>query len=199
MLTFSSIKAKIATLSGGCLLMSAMVLVGWSLVGGRQTGDFVQQKTETLLNKNAENHLGAIANANRHAISGLNLDIALDAARGFASTFSLLAGPSSSLPPATRRTELKKILETLLRQEPTLNGTYTAIEPNALDGLDADFRGKRETGTVDTGKVPAYWTRDKSGKIGLQTLVEYDSRAQHPNGVMKGGLVHRPIGERRGM
>jgi hypothetical protein len=74
MLTFSSIKAKIATLSDGCLLMSAMVLVGWSLVGGRQTGDFVQQKTETLLNKNAENHLGAIANANRHAISGLNLE-----------------------------------------------------------------------------------------------------------------------------
>jgi methyl-accepting chemotaxis protein len=104
----------------------------------------------------------------------------------------LLAGPSSSLPPATRRTELKKILETLLRQEPTLNGTYTAFEPNALDGLDADFRGKRETGTVDTGRFLAYWTRDKSGKIGLQTLVEYDSRAQHPNGVMKGGWYIGP-------
>jgi hypothetical protein len=62
MLTFSSMKTKIATLSGGCLLMSALVLVGWSLVGGRQTGDFVQQKTETLLDKNAENYLGAIAN-----------------------------------------------------------------------------------------------------------------------------------------
>ncbi|MBK1616785.1 methyl-accepting chemotaxis protein, partial [Rubrivivax gelatinosus] len=43
-----------------------------------------------------------------------------------------------------------------------------------------------------TGRVLPYWTRDADGKIALQPLVEYDSEALHPNGVMKGGWFLGP-------
>jgi methyl-accepting chemotaxis protein len=188
---FSSVKTEIAALAGLCLFASAIVLVGWSLFSGQQTATFVQQKTETLLNRNAETYLGTVSSEQAREVR-LSFRTALDAARDFASVFAVVAAPDSSLPPEQRRSTLNRILESVLRREPTLNGTYTAWEPNALDGLDDTYRNKRETGTDQTGRFLAYWTRDASAKIGLQTLVEYDSRALHPNGVMKGGWYIGP-------
>ncbi|HNM44822.1 methyl-accepting chemotaxis protein, partial [Plasticicumulans sp.] len=37
-----------------------------------------------------------------------------------------------------------------------------------------------------------YWTRDSSGHIAVQPLVEYDSRERHPNGVIKGAWYLGP-------
>ena len=37
-----------------------------------------------------------------------------------------------------------------------------------------------------------YWNRDDKGHMAMQTLVEYDSRELHPNGVMKGGWYIGP-------
>ena len=87
---------------------------------------------------------------------------------------------------------MNAILAANLKREPLLNGTYTAWEPNAVDGEDAAFKDKRDTGTDGTGRFLPYWNRDDKGHMAMQTLVEYDSRELHPNGVMKGGWYIGP-------
>ena len=191
MFRFASVKSKIATLAGLCLLASMVALIGCNVFLAYQTGQFVQDKTETVLNKNAEAYLGAVANEQARNIR-LEFRSALDAARHLASIFAVMTGPDSALPAEQRRAEFNRILATLLRNNPTLNGTYTAWEPDALDGQDAAYRNRANTGTDATGRFIPYWNRDKSGHIGMQPLVEYDSRALHPNGVMKGGWYLGP-------
>ncbi len=191
MLRFKSVKTRIATLSGLCLLGAAVILVGWNLFLGHQTGTFVQEKTEAALNQDAEVYLGAVAAEQARNIR-LELRTALDAARDFATTFAILAGPDSALPAAERRATFNRLLETTLRRDTSLNGTYSAWEPNAVDGQDEANRNRRETGTDATGRFLSYWTRDQSGHIAVQPLVEYDSRELHQNGLVKGGWYLDP-------
>jgi methyl-accepting chemotaxis protein len=190
-LTFTSVRTKIATLSGLCLFGTALMLSGWNLVTGWHTSAFVQQRTESLLSSNAEHLLASVA-AEQAGVIRTEFRSAMDVARDLSSTFATLAAPDSSLAPALRRSQLNRILDATLRRAPTLNGTYTAWEPNALDGGDAAIKGKRETGTDETGRFIPYWNRDKSGHVEMQPLVEYNSRELHPNGVMKGGWYIGP-------
>ncbi|MBS0642700.1 MAG: HAMP domain-containing protein [Proteobacteria bacterium] len=144
-----------------------------------------------VLNRKAEEFLGQVAAVQANKIL-LDFRTALDAARDMAASFSILADGKSGLPAEARRTDINRILEAVLRREPLLNGTYTAWEPDALDGQDAAYRNRRETGTDATGRYIPYWNRDNSGHVAMQPLVEYDSRALHPNGVMKGGWYIGP-------
>ncbi len=190
-LQFGSVRAKIAAISGACLLGTAALLTGWNLLAAFRTADVVEARTEALLDQGAVDYLGGIAAVQANRIR-LEFRTALDAARAMASSFGALAGPESSLAPELRRAQLNRILEAVLRNEPNLNGTYTAWEPDALDGADAAHRGRRETGTDGTGRFIPYWNRDAAGQIRMQPLVEYESQERHPNGVPKGGWYLGP-------
>ncbi len=191
MLTFKSIKVKIATLSGLCLLGSGVLLTGWSLLAARSSEGLVEAASSQLLNKSARDYLAEVAGL-QASVLRLEFRTALDVARDQASAFAVLAGGTAGTPPEARRAQINAILAANLNREPRLNGTYTAWEPNALDGEDAAFKGRRETGTDDTGRFIPYWNRDKSGHIAMQPLVEYNSRKLHPNGVMEGGWYIGP-------
>ncbi|MBN8900176.1 MAG: HAMP domain-containing protein, partial [Rhodospirillales bacterium] len=119
---------------------------------------------------------------------------AFDAARTMARTFeSIAVDPAQGgVPPAQRRALLNSILHNVLEQNPSFNGTYSAWEPDAVDGADHAFAGRTETGTDTTGRFLSYWTRDDKGHVALQPLVEYDSAERHPNGVVKGGWYLGP-------
>jgi len=189
---FRSIKAKIAISAGLCLLASIVLLSGWNLYVAWKTRAFVEADTAAVLNQDAEQYLGALSAEQANTLR-LEFRTALAAARDEASTFAVLADPVGGLPVAARRAEFNRILEAILRREPRLNGTYSAWEPDAIDGQDASFRDRRETGTDQTGRFLPYWNRDKSGHVAMQPLVEYDSRALHPNGVMKGAWYIGPM------
>ncbi len=191
MLSFKSVKTKIATLSGLCVLCTVVLLTGWSLVSARNTEAFVTTASDQLLDKSARDYLTEVAGLQASALR-LEFRTALDIARDQASAFAVLAGGAAATPPDARRVQINEILAANLNREPRLNGTYTAWEPNALDGQDAALKGRRETGTDDTGRFLPYWNRDKTGHVAMQTLVEYDSRELHPNGVMKGGWYIGP-------
>ncbi len=191
MLKFKSLKTKIATLSGLCVLGSSVLLTGWSLLSANSTQRFVAASSEQLLNKTARDYLAEAAGVQANAIR-IEFDTALEIARNQASAFAVIAGGDASTPSERRRAQINAILAANLSREPRLNGTYTAWEPNALDGQDAAYKDKRETGTDGTGRFIPYWNRGTGGRIAMQPLVEYDSRDLHPNGVMKGGWYIGP-------
>jgi methyl-accepting chemotaxis protein len=185
------VKSRITALAGFCLLGAVLVLTGWSVITARNSGVFVRDTTERLLGTKANEFLGQVAATEANGIY-LDIRTAMDAARDEATTFAVLAGSNMATPAAERRKQINGILESVLKREPQLNGTYNAWEPNAVDGHDADLAGKQATDADPTGRFVPYWTRGADGHIAVQPLVEYDSRALHANGVMKGGWYIGP-------
>ncbi|WP_244670778.1 methyl-accepting chemotaxis protein [Rhodoplanes elegans] len=182
-----SIQAKIASLAGVCLVGTAGVLVGYGVLSSSWNNQFVDQNVSSLLERNGRETLQYLAAREARAVQR-EFTVALVAARTMAESFAVLASTSGAATPnEVRRDQLNRILLDVLKQNPQLNGTYSAWEPGALDGRDGEFKNRREAGSDATGRFLPYWTRGQDGKIAIQPLVEYDSRDRHPNGVMKGG------------
>ncbi|MBX9458614.1 MAG: HAMP domain-containing protein [Rhizobium sp.] len=70
----------------------------------------------------------------------------------------------------TDRASADRLLETLLRDNPSTLGVWTGWEPNAFDGKDTDFAGK--PGHDATGRYVPYWVRS-GDKIIKEPLIDY--------------------------
>jgi methyl-accepting chemotaxis protein len=95
------------------------------------------------------------------------------------------------------RSQINSILLSVLESNKDFNGTYSCWEPDALDGNDSQYAGTGNGSNETTGRFTPYWTRSSSGKIAVQPLVEYDTDAKHPNGVLKGGWYINPKKDNR--
>ncbi len=190
---FRSIQSKIALLSAACVLGATGVLVGYGIIASSNTKDFVATQASTLSDRKTKESLETLASTQAGAIRS-TLDMAFDAARNMARSFEVLAAsPDKGGAPLTqRRAQFNAILLTVLKDNPQFNGTYSAWEPDALDGQDNAHRNRNDLGSDATGRFLPYWTRDAGGRVAIQPLVEYDSSALHPNGVMKGGWYIGP-------
>ena len=188
-----SIQSKIAMLSGLCLAGTVAVLVGFAVLSTRSSNEFVTGNVERIIESKTTESLQNLA-ATQAGLLRSEFDTALNAARTMASSFASLAddGAPGHVPPEKRREAFNGVLLSVLKNNPLFNGTYSAWEPDALDGRDEEFRNRREAGTDATGRFIPYWNRDQNGRIAMQSLVEYDSRDRHPNGVMKGGWYIGP-------
>jgi len=189
---FKSIQTKIAVLAGLCVLSATAGLVGYGIVSAGQTQRFVGDNVTELTEAKTREGLATLASTQAGIIRA-SLDSAFDTARNLARGFEVAVGDKTSGTPIDlRRGQLNGMLLNLLKDNPRFNGTYSAWEPNALDGKDEDYRNRRDVGSDATGRFLPYWTRDAAGKIAIQPLVEYDSSELHPNGVMKGGWYIGP-------
>lgn len=188
-----SIQLKIALLAGVCVVAASSALVSFSIVSAGNSKAYVGERLDTLLEDDTRDHLQALALA-QAALIGSPLNSAFDSARNIARVFEVAAarGDKATIPAGARRAELNAILLNVLKDNPRFNGTYSAWEPNALDGQDALFRDRADVGSDATGRFLPYWTRSTDGNLAVQPLVEYDSSALHPNGVMKGGWYLGP-------
>jgi len=188
-----SIQNKIAALAGACLAGTVMILVVFGVVSTRTTNDYVGENVARILDKTTQDSLQNLA-ASQAGLVRSEFETALNAARTMAHSFATMVDEMNPghVPVDTRREALNGILLNVLRNNALFNGTYSAWEPDALDARDDEFRNRRDTGTDATGRFIPYWNRDRSGRIAMQPLVEYDSRALHPNGVMKGGWYIGP-------
>jgi len=187
-----SIQQKITIFTGGCLLITALAIVGDGIYTSLGMRDFVTAETSRSTGNLTKKALQHKAEAEAGKIKA-QLDLGFDAARTMAQTVSVLAdGKNGGLPLHERRTQFNAVLRHVLEQNPGFNGTYSAWEPDALDGNDAAFKSRYEVGSDGTGRFLPYWTRDASGRIAIQPLVEYDSTEKHANGLVKGAWYINP-------
>ncbi|MCO5731855.1 methyl-accepting chemotaxis protein [Rhizobium sp. SSA_523] len=181
---------KIAVLSGICVLTAVGGLLGYGIVAASNSQTYVSTNMTSLSRDMTIKSLTNAALAQARTIQG-NLNEAFDAARITARSFEAMA-KSDAIAADQRRAQFNAILLNVLKDNPQFNGTYSAWEPNALDGKDETYRNKASAGSDATGRFLPYWTRAADGKIDIQPLVEYDSHALHPNGVVKGGWYIGP-------
>nr|WP_114149345.1 methyl-accepting chemotaxis protein [Rhizobium wuzhouense] len=190
-----SIQSKIALLAGVCVVAASSALVGYSIVSAAKSQAFVGDHVASLTEEATKTQLKTLTLAQASLIRA-PLDTAFDAARNMARMFEISAVNDGGVTPAVgqQRARFNAILLNVLKDNPGFNGTYSAWEPDALDGQDRLFRDRKDVGSDMTGRFLPYWTRGADGTLAVQPLVEYDSTALHPNGVMKGGWYIGPQG-----
>ncbi|MES1975929.1 MAG: methyl-accepting chemotaxis protein [Pseudomonadota bacterium] len=187
-----SLQRKIALIAGLCLAITVVLLVSFSSVSAITSHRYVNDEVGGIVTSQAKDTLQNRAAVEARSIKGA-LDVAFDAARTTAQSFSVLAGGGpGSTGAGQRRVQFNAIMRRVLEQNPGFNGTYSAWEPNALDGADAAFVNNRAMGSDGTGRYLPYWTRSANGSVAIQPLVEYDSAERHPNGLLKGGWYIGP-------
>jgi methyl-accepting chemotaxis protein len=187
-----SIKTRIASLSVVCLVATVGAVVGYGVWSSKTSNEIANANAAKLLDEISRDALLNLATT-QAAVIRSEVDTAFGAARNMARSFETIASDTAAATPVElRRAQLNATLLSVLKDNPRFNGTYSAWAPDAIDGKDADFKGKADVGSDATGRALPYWTRDGAGKIALQPLVEYDSRDKHPNGLMKGGWFIGP-------
>ncbi|AJD51365.1 methyl-accepting chemotaxis sensory transducer with Cache sensor [Thalassospira xiamenensis M-5 = DSM 17429] len=173
-------------------MATVAALVGYNLVSTRISNDHVTTEVMEIVDSQVKETLLNRARFEAMKIQS-ELNTGFDAARNLAHVFSVLADDKNAGTPASeRRAQLNAALENVLEENSAFNGTYSAWEPNALDGNDAAFKGNKAMGSDDTGRFLPYWTRSASGDIAIQPLVEYDSNEKHANGLVKGDWYISP-------
>lgn len=136
------------------LLLSIFISSGINYNSSRKT---VEEGAITLISE--------VARKNALEVK-TELDNAFAVARTIADTFSAVRDEK-----AVSRPALDKILVNYLQTNPSLIGTWSAWEPNALDGDDANWVSKAPYDK--TGRYVPYFYR-ADGKIASEPLIAYD-------------------------
>ena len=193
-----SIQSKIAIFSILCITLTVVSLVMTSLLFSRDTNEYVAETATSVVGGQIKARLLNEAGLQAGVINS-RLSVGIQTARNMATTFSKLASSSEGLPAEIRREKFNGILRHTVEQNSTINGTYSAWEPNALDGDDAAYRNRTDIGSDNTGRFLPYWTKDASGKAVVQALVEYEDTSMASYGLQKGAwyLDPRSTGKER--
>ncbi|AHF04658.1 methyl-accepting chemotaxis protein [Marichromatium purpuratum 984] len=70
------------------------------------------------------------------------------------------------------RDDINQMLRSVLQNNPGFAGLYSVWEPNAFDGMDAEFANT--SGTDASGRFIPYWTRGRNGELVLEAAHDYD-------------------------
>jgi methyl-accepting chemotaxis protein len=186
---FNSLQTRICFTAGLCLFISCASLVLYGLYSSSANQTYVGTEVSTLVESATIREVQNLAESRANAIQA-KLQNALDSARTMANTLG--ASKSAQSPLTLGREQINTMLLSVLKDNPDFNGTYSCWEPDALDGQDQAFRINEGGNNPLTGRFTPYWTRSSDGHIAVQPLVEYDSDARHPNGVLKGGWYSGP-------
>ncbi len=184
---FISLHTRIITIFGLCLTLVIGAIVGYSILAARATTQFVSTSTMASTTELAEELMLEKAKALSFEIKS-TLEVPLDAARTLAETMSNVKNPQAAL--SVTREEWSAVLRTVLAQNETFLGVYTAWEVNGFDGRDDAY--KMTDGHDLSGRFIPYWNRNEAGYIRLDPLLDYENGEKYENGVRKGDYYLLP-------
>jgi methyl-accepting chemotaxis protein len=123
----------------------------------------ISQKQVTGLVRTGLENLGK----NEATVIKTWMDTHLSVARSMARSMEAY----EAIEPARRRFVYNLLLQAQAEKLPDIAAIWTCWEPNALDGMDAQYANTG--GTDQTGRFISYWARTKEG-VKLSPLVDYE-------------------------
>ncbi len=156
MFKFKSIQARILTFTGFCLLLTAAAIIAYAAVSLRQTAT---RAAEARMMAAAQSHAASIK---------ARIEVAQDIARTLAAECTAMKSQGLSI----SREDINGLLKQILIENPDFLGVYVLWEPNAFDGLDAEYINK--AGSSETGRYVPYWNRGVEGRLTLEPVIESD-------------------------
>ncbi|MDR1175620.1 MAG: methyl-accepting chemotaxis protein [Treponema sp.] len=127
----------------------------------------------TVLNSSRKQIVSLINNEMRNLAEkeASDLGIWLESSFRIARTLSQSMESFEEIEPAQRRFFYNLLLKRMVEANPEIAAIWTCWEPNALDGLDAQYANT--PGTDATGRFISYWERTSDGGVGLEASVDY--------------------------
>ena len=170
-----SIQLKIAMLAGGCLLCAMALLSALSFFSAQRSQDMVLEQTGREAKEIAEQLLLARTEAEAATIrSYLNEAFVRTQLMGQDLHFLEQYAEQNALSASSlRKTITNKGRDALTMSQEVL-GLFVVMQPDALDGVDADFKGTQvsHTGSNANGRPAFYWTRDAQGQPQVESIEE---------------------------
>lgn len=156
-----SIQSKIALWAGLCLLAASAAIIVYAAFSLRDTAV-----------KSARQQSVSYAEWYAYNIKA-ELEVPLDSARTLSQALMAVKTMNASEDNRFNRESVNAMLRQVLAENPDFVGVYTLWEPNAFDGLDAQYANT--SGHDATGRFIPYWTRDANGNINMEPLAGYDT------------------------
>jgi len=155
----SRLQLQFVVWTGTIIAVLSTIIITYSVVTLRQTAI-----------NDAQNEALSVSEARANEAAN-QLAPALNAARTLATTFKAVKDPRNSI--QLSRYQANGILKQVAEENPNFLGTWTTWEPNAFDGLDAQYAN---TPLHDkTGRFIPYWVRNSSGKVEGVAIVDYET------------------------
>jgi methyl-accepting chemotaxis protein len=144
-----------------------MMIIILNLVGTAALTGTILRLAQKQISGLIYSEITNLANENALAIK-IWLEVYLDAARAVGQVMSKY----EEIEPADRRPFFNLMVRAIVEDNPEIAAAFSVWEPNALDGLDAEF--VNTSGTDQTGRFLPYWFRTSSG-IHLEPVVDYET------------------------
>ena len=170
-----SIQLKIAMLAGGCLLCAMALLSALSFFSAQRSQDMVLEQTGREAKEIAEQLLLARTEAEAATIrSYLNEAFVRTQLMGQDLHFLEQYAEQNALSASSLRNTITNKGRDALTMSQEVLGIFVVMQPDALDGVDADFKGTQvsHTGSNANGRPAFYWTRDAQGQPKIESIEE---------------------------
>ncbi len=156
----NSLRLQITVWTGAIMAVLSIAILTYSIYTARQTAI-----------QSAQNEALATSKEQASLVQG-KLDTALNIARSLASSLGVVKDPNN--PVALTRDQANAILRKAEEENPAFLGTWTLWEPNAFDGLDAQYAN---TPLHDqTGRFIPYWVRGGANNaVEGVAIVDYET------------------------
>ncbi len=182
---FRSIQTSFAALAGACTLAIIAALLLYAMVSGMRTQELVEERTRGLIEDMAERRVTALA---QWQVSRLQAQLQepLQIAIGLARVNALPGMTDDQGMPMANltREELINLARETLLQNPALNSTFIAWEPNGVDANDVMYRG--DAPGMLNGRFASWLYRDNSGSVVLDRLTDIEDTTLLETGVRAG-------------
>jgi len=169
-----SIQQRIAVIGGLCLLISAGILIGYSVYLASSTQHLVSTRVSQQAQEDALQNLQHLAGQYAEEIR-TEFTEALETARSMATTFAVAKSKKNG-GLQVGRDEVNAVLLNVLKSQPDFNGTYSCWEPDAIDGQDYLFTDGQNGNNAQTGRFTPYWTLRAHSQPCVQPLMEQDTQ-----------------------
>ncbi len=156
---FRSIRIQLVILVGIILVVLSAGLTLYSALTTRTR--VIESAKETAAMQALENS----------ALIRAEMELGIDAARAVADMFEAI--PNPDLEVELSREQVYAMLESLALENTNFIGVYTAWEPDAFDGRDAEFAGLE--GYDETGRLIPYLSRTEDGEVAYEPLIDYET------------------------
>ncbi len=151
-MTFKSIKSKIAFPAGIGLLITAAILVTYSISSTTANNRLINQTVSTLVERITLEKMQSVASEYALSISR-RLEKGMQAAQTLANTAAATHAEDANQSAAILdRSVFNMMLSEVLKSNPDLNGTYSCWEPNIFDNNDAKNLNGENGNNAQTGR-----------------------------------------------
>ncbi|EOA3783057.1 methyl-accepting chemotaxis protein [Vibrio vulnificus] len=160
-----SVQWKITLLSGFCLLITSLSLIGFSVynaIANQQT--LKQQSTESVTSK-SEQLVKTRALLNATEVSEfLNESLYRAEMLAASALFYKTNSEENFGESEVLRTALDEMVRKSVVNFKTMQGAYLVFKPNMLDGEDANYVNAEYVGSNERGQFAPYWTTANNGE-----------------------------------